>query len=97
MKVEKNRTIGGAPLIKVRDLLRYMGAGAGGSGRVMTRKEIADRVRFDIAGELVREGLLAVCKDSQGRGPRYELTDAAVRLANAKMIKRITRASVPAS
>jgi hypothetical protein len=24
MKVEKNRTIGGAPLIKVRDLLRYI-------------------------------------------------------------------------
>jgi hypothetical protein len=61
MKVETNKTIGGAPLIKVRDLLRYMGAGAGGSGRVMTRKEIADRVGFDIACELVREGLLAVC------------------------------------
>ena len=91
MKVEKNRTIGGAPLIKVRDLLRYMGAGAGGSGRVMTRKEIADRVRFDIAGELVREGLLAICKDKQDRGPWYEGTDAAVRLANALMIKRITR------
>jgi hypothetical protein len=76
----------------VRDLLRYMGGGAGGSGRVMTRQGIAERVRFDIACELVREGLLAVCKDRQDRGPRYELTDAAVRLANAKMIKRITRA-----
>ena len=92
MKVEKNRTIGGAPLIKVRDLLRYMGAGRGGSGRVMTRKGIADRVGFDIACELVREGLLAVCKDRQDREPWYEGTDAAVRLANALMIKRITRA-----
>jgi hypothetical protein len=92
MKVEKNRTIGGAPLIKVRDLLRYMGAGRGGSGRVMTREGIADRVGFDIACELVREGLLAVCKDRQDREPWYEGTDAAVRLANALMIKRITRA-----
>ena len=91
MKVEKNRTIGGAPLIKVRDLLRYMGAGRGGSGRVMTRKGIADRVGFDIACELVRDGLLAVCKDRQDREPWYEGTDAAVRLANALMIKRITR------
>jgi hypothetical protein len=92
MKVEKNRTISGAPLIKVRDLLRYMGAGRGGSGRVMTRKGIADRVGFDIACELVRDGLLAVCKDRQDREPWYEGTDAAVRLANALMIKRITRA-----
>src|SRR6516162_8977430 len=91
MKVEKNRTIGGAPLIKVRDLLRYMGAGRGGSGRVMTRKGIADRVGFDIACELVRDGLLAVCKDRQDREPWYEGTNAAVRLANALMIKRITR------
>jgi len=92
MKVEKNRMIGGAPLIKVRDLLRYMGAGRGGSGRVMTREGIADRVGFDIACEMVREGLLAVCKDRQDREPWYEGTDAAVRLANALMIKRITRA-----
>ena len=39
MKVDKNRTIGGVPLIKVRNLLRYMGAGRIGSGRTMTRKE----------------------------------------------------------
>jgi hypothetical protein len=92
MKLEKNRTIGGAPLIKVRDLLRYMGAGRRGSGRGMTRKEIADRVGFDIACELVREGLLAVCKDRQDREPWYEGTIAAVRLADALMNKRITRA-----
>ena len=58
----------------------------------MTRKGIADRVGFDIACELVREGLLAVCKDRQDREPWYEGPDAAVRLANALMIKRITRA-----
>ena len=92
MEVEKNRTIGGVPLIKVRDLLRYMGAGRLGSGRTMTRKEIADRVGFDIADELVREGLLAVSEKGRDDKPWYELTDAAVRLVNAKMIKRINRA-----
>ena len=67
MKVDKNRTIGGVPLIKVRNLLRYMGAGRIGSGRTMTRKEIADRVGFDIADELVLEGLLAVSEKKGGK------------------------------
>jgi hypothetical protein len=79
MKVDKNRTIGGVPLTKVRDLLRYMGAGRGGSGRTMTRKEIADRVGLDIADELIRERLLALKKGRDGK-PWYELTHAAVRL-----------------
>jgi hypothetical protein len=92
MKVDKNRTISGVPLIKVRDLLRYMGAGRIGSGRTMTRKEIADRVDFDIADELVREGLLAVSEKGRDDKPWYEFTDAAARLVNAKMIKRISRA-----
>jgi len=92
MKVDKNRTIGGAPLIKVRDLLRYMGAGRGGSGRTMTRKGIAERVGFDIADELVREGLLAVSEKERDGKRCYGLTGASVRLANAKMIKRIDRA-----
>ena len=92
MKVDKNRTIGGAPLIKVRDLLRYMGAGRGGSGRTMTRKGIAERVGFDVADELVREGLLAVSEKERDGKRCYGLTGASVRLANAKMIKRIDRA-----
>ena len=92
MKVDKNRTIGGVPLIKVRDLLRYMRAGSLGSGRIMSRRRIADRVGFDIADELVREGLLAVSEKGRDDKPWYEFTDAAVRLVNAKMIKRINRA-----
>jgi hypothetical protein len=68
-----------------------MGAGSPGSGRTMTRKEIADRVGIDIADELIREGLLAVKKGRDGK-PWYEFTDAAARLVNAKMIKRISRA-----
>jgi predicted nucleotidyltransferase len=57
----------------------------------MTRKEIADRVSLDIADELLRERLLAVKKGHDGK-PWYELTHAAVRLVNAKLIKRINRA-----
>ena len=74
MKVDKNRTIGGVPLIKVRDLLRYMGAGRIGSGRTMTRKEIADRVGFDIADELVLEGFGAIAAD---RGDPCEASSGA--------------------
>ena len=69
-----------------------MGAGSPGSGRTMTRKEIADRVGFDIADELVLEGLLAVSEKGRDDKRWYEFTDAAVRLVNAKMIKRINRA-----
>ena len=47
---------------------------------------------FDIADELVREGLLAVSEKGRDDKPWYEFTDAAVRLVNAKMIKRINRA-----
>jgi hypothetical protein len=92
MKVDKDRTIGGVPLIKVRDLLRYMGAGRGGSGCIMTRKEITDRVGLDVADELVRQGLLAIRPKAREVGPRYELTTAAVRLTRTTMLKRISRA-----
>ena len=43
---------------------------------------------FDIADELVREGLLVV---SEKNAMKYEFTDAAARLVNAKLIKRINR------
>jgi hypothetical protein len=91
MKIDRTKTIGGVPLIKVRDLLRYMGAGTTSGERTMTREAIARRVGLDIADELVGEGLLQVCEKNSEDGSRYEITDAAPRLANVKMLKRINR------
>jgi hypothetical protein len=91
MKIDWTETIGGVPLIKVRDLLRYMGAGTTGGERTLTREDISHRVGCDIADELVGEGLLHVCEKDRHGGPWYEITDAAPRLANVKMLKRINR------
>jgi hypothetical protein len=91
MKIDGTKTIGGVPLIKVRDLLRYMGAGTMDGERIMTRDSIVRRAGLDIADELVDEGLLQVCEKNRDGGPWYEITDAAPRLANAKMLKRINR------
>jgi len=91
MKIDWTETIGGVPLIKVRDLLRYMGAGTTGGERTLTREDISHRVGCDIADGLVGEGLLHVCEKDRHGGPWYEITDAAPRLANVKMLKRINR------
>jgi predicted nucleotidyltransferase len=91
MKIDSTKTIGGVPLIKVRDLLRYMGAGTMGGERTLTREAIARRVGRDIADELVGEGLLQFREKDRDGGPWYEITDAAPRLANVKMLKRINR------
>jgi hypothetical protein len=91
MKIDSATTIGGVPLIKVRDLLRYMGAGTMGGERTLTHEGIARRVGRDIADELVGEGLLQVCRKDRDGGPWYEITDAAPRLANVKMLKCINR------
>jgi hypothetical protein len=91
MKIDRTKTIGGVPLIKVRDLLRYMGAGTIGGERTLTREGITRRVGRDIADELVGEGLLEVREKDRDGGPWYEITDAAPRLANVKMLKRISR------
>ena len=91
MRLDKNASIGGQPVKRIRDLLRRMETAH------WSDQAIADFFRLDaaqanaLAGDLVSRGFLQVSERPDHRR-FYELGPQGPRLASARLLKPITRA-----
>jgi predicted nucleotidyltransferase/predicted transcriptional regulator len=87
MKVDRNASLAGVKLVKVRDFLRRYREGFYPEA-IATFFENETHEAARITDELISAGYIAVDKD----GASYSLTDLGMQLSNASFAKRISRA-----
>jgi predicted nucleotidyltransferase len=91
MKVERDSLIAGRPIRKVRDFLRWAKTGC-------FRREgvVAQLGEPDATDDLIAAGLIQEDGTRRDGVPRFEVTDAGVRLASTNLVPRIMRAKADA-
>jgi hypothetical protein len=94
MRVDRNETVAGVPLIKVRDLMRRMCKPNVPELMRVSREGVAECTGADITDALVEAGFLTVCHEPDRAG--YTITELGITLSCASFIKRISRAKANA-
>jgi hypothetical protein len=97
MRVDRRETVGGVPLIKVRNLMRHI-INSGNVRELMriSRDRIAEFIDADIADALVQAGYLAISDERRYVHKQFAITDLGISLSNARFMKRISRAKANA-
>lgn len=97
MRLDWNETIGGQKLIKIRDMLRYIGHGHLSAESVAERFSISDEIAKSIVEDLRKKGWIEPSTGGAGLyyGPDgaefFVLTMLGNAVAGARKVKRITR------
>jgi hypothetical protein len=93
MRVSKNDTLAGLPLIKIRDLLRPFRRGAISTEDVERELGLPNTQAEDVLQAMVGAGFIEPDSETaSGSNPYFAVTTLGSRLCVARFVKRITRA-----
>jgi hypothetical protein len=97
MKVDRNETLAGFPLIKIRDLLRPFRPGTISSEDIERELGLPNAQAEAVLQAMADAGFLEPTSEAPGgSNPHFAITTLGSRLCVTRFIKRITRAKADA-